>query len=984
MKFRASLACFVCLALLLCCIGPQYGVQAQTNWTKYPGNPVVTHGPDFAWDWFVLYPNVIQEPTGYKMWFTAMTLTMGMEPLWRIGLATAPDKVTWTKHPSNPVMDVGSPGSWEEAGALAPWVLPDVTGYKMWYSGMDVAMYPKIGYATSTDGVTWTRHPGNPVLTPGAPGEWDGNATAFASVRFLGGVYHAWYAGQGADGLLRIGYATSTDGIAWTKYGGNPVLDVGAPGEWDSNGVTSPCVLVNGSNYEMWYSGVDGSNYVRIGYATSPDGINWTRHVDNPILTEGSPGDWDDQGPIGSSVLATPTGYDMWYGGLGFGGTTTGIGYANSTFPVPQPPILAGGEVTPSAGPRNARFTYNVTYSDEDNDPAAYVRVWINKSGVPFGGSPYHLKFESWKGAPDDWVAGASYALSVNLYSEGSDYTFAFSASDGKDTVFLPERAGPDVTALYGVEKIAWMSDRSGNMDIWVMDVDGSNPVQLTTDPAEDWFPDWSPDAERIVFASWRAGNSDIWVMDADGSNQTQLTTNASGDFNPVWSPDGTRIAFNSRRDGGDSDIWVMDADGGNKIQLTANVSDDRHSTWSPDGSKIAFSTDRNVSHDIWVMDADGSNKTQIQSFPGYDLCPVWSPDGSKIAFMTRRSGEHDIWTMDPDGSNQTQLTTHPEEDGAASWSPDSSRIVYYSLLAGSTDIWIMDADGSNQTQLTVDVADDLDPDFALIPDEQPPLPPVLQQAVLSGVNLENVEITWNASADEGQPGGTLRYEIWRATDYLGPYSYLDEVVGDGSPSYTCVDSGAGHGDPSNYFYRVHSVDEMASWNVTSETAGKFVRQLLAGVNFVSIPLTQVNESLEAVLQTLTFDRAWFYDPVGKEWRYYARHRPYKTDLAQMDHGMGLWVNVTAGSDLTVAGMVPANTTIQLRSGWNLVGFPSFNLTYTVADLKAEVGATRVEGFYAPGLPHCLRVVEDFEVLLVGQAYWVRVEAESDWIVSGW
>ena len=980
MKFRASLTCFVCFALLLCCIGPHYGVQAQTNWTKYPGNPVITHGPDLAWDWFVMHPSVLEEPTGYKMWFTAQTFTGVGDLQMRIGLATGFDQVTWTKNPS-PVMDIGLPGSWEEIGALVPRVIADVVGYKMWYTGWDASDLMQIGYATSPDGITWTRHPGNPVLTPGGPAEWDASGTAAASVVFLGGEYHAWYTGNDASDYTRIGYANSTDGIIWNKYAGNPVLDLGAPGEWDAESVLIPWVLFDGMKYEMWYMGMDASTNFAIGYATSMDGLVWTKHPDNPVLSPGPPGSWDDGVTQAPCVLYTPTGYDMWYNGAS--GMDTGIGYANSTFPIEHAPILEGGEVSPSSGPRNARFTYNVTYSDEDDDPAAYVRVWINKSGVPFGSSPYDLKFDSWKGAPGDWVAGASYALPVNLYSEGSDYAFAFSASDGKDTVFLPERAGPDVTALHGVEKIAWMSDRSGNMDIWVMDVDGSNPVQLTTDPAEDWFPDWSPGAERIVFASWRAGNSDIWVMDADGSNQTQLTTNASGDFNPVWSPDGTRIAINSRRDGPDSDIWVMDADGSNLVQLTTNVSDDRHASWSPDGSKIVFSTDRTTpnDNDIWVMDADGSNKTEILSYPNYDLGPTWSPDGNRIAWSTRMTGEHDIWVMTPDGSNQTQLTTHPEEDASASWSPDGSRIAYYSALFGNGEIFVMDADGSNQTQLTVDAATDTWPDFALIPSEEPPLPPTLRQAVLVGASLENVELTWNASADDGQPGGTVKYEIWRTTDYAGPYSYLDEVVADGSQSYTYVDSGAGHGDPSNYFYRVRSVNEMAKWNVTNETAGKFVRQLSAGVNFISIPLMQVDENLETVLQTLTFDRAWFYDPAGKEWRYYARQRPCKTDLDRIDHSMGLWVNVTVGSALTVAGMVPASTTIQLRSGWNLVGFPSFNLTYTVADLKAGTGATRVEGFYAPGLPHCLRVFEDFDVLQAGYAYWVRVEVDIVWTV---
>lgn len=978
MKFRASLACFVCVALVLCCVSPDYGVQAQTNWTKYPGNPVLLHGAIGSWEQIVLYACLLPEMVGYKMWYTALDYSAGPLPIYRIGLATSPNETAFTRFPINPVMDKGTPGSWDMDGVGLPSVLFDGVGYKMWFFGIDYASPSTgIGYATSPDGVTWSKNPGNPVLNP-SPGQWDEQIMA-ARVLFTGAEYKMWYTGMDAGNVGRIGYATSLDGLAWSKHPGNPVLDVGGAGEWDEAIVGIPSVIFNGTGYEMWFAGLDASSVFRIGYATSPDGMTWTKDLSNPVL-EPTPGEWDESSVSGPFTIFDGLSYHMWYSGFEPSGSS-GIGYAFE--PANLPSVLTGGEVSPPSGPRNAKFTYNVTYSDVDNDPTAYVRVWINKSGVPFGSSPYEMKFDSWKGAPDDWVAGASYALPVNLYSEGSDYTFAFSASDGKDTVFLPERAGPDVTTLYGVEKIAWMSDRSGNMDIWVMDVDGSNPVQLTTDVAEDWFPDWSPGAERIVFASWRAGNSDIWVMDADGSNQTQLTTNASGDFNPVWSPDGTRIAFNSRRDGGDSDIWTMDADGSNLVQLTTDVSDDRRASWSPDGSKMVFSTDRTTpnDNDIWVMDADGSNKTEILAFPNYDLDPTWSPDGNKIAWSARMSGEHDIWVMAPDGTNQTQLTTHLEEDASSSWSPDGSRIAYYSLQLGNPEIFVMDADGSNQTQLTVDPAYDFDPDFALIPIEEPPLPPTLQQAKLVGANLENVEITWNASADEGQPSGTVKYEIWRTMDLAGPYSYLDEVVADGSPSYTYVDSGAGHGDPSNYFYRVHSVNEMAKWNVTNETAGKFLRQLQAGVNFVSIPLQQADENLETVLQTLTFDRAWFYDPAAKEWRYYARHRPYKTDLDRMDRSMGLWVNVTVGSALTVAGMVPANTTIQLLSGWNLVGFPSFNLMYTVADLKAGTGATRVEGFYAPGLPHCLRVFEDFEVLQAGYAYWVRVEVDIVWTV---
>jgi len=196
MKFRASLTCFVCFALLLCCIGPHYGVQAQTDWTKYGGNPILVNGGLFEWDMSIQHPNVLKEVPGYKMWFTAQTLTMSFEIELRIGLATAPDKVTWTKDPASPVMDPGPPGGWESIGVAIPWVLPDVTGYKMWYTGMDDGWLFRIGYATSPDGITWTRSPANPVLTPGGPAEWDGNGTMLASVLYIVGSYNSWYTGR--------------------------------------------------------------------------------------------------------------------------------------------------------------------------------------------------------------------------------------------------------------------------------------------------------------------------------------------------------------------------------------------------------------------------------------------------------------------------------------------------------------------------------------------------------------------------------------------------------------------------------------------------------------------------------------------------------------------------------------------------------------------------------------------------------------------
>jgi sucrose-6-phosphate hydrolase SacC (GH32 family) len=116
------------------------------------------------------------------------------------------------------------------------------------------------------------------------------------SVILDGSTYKMWYTGTDTTGtgFSQIGYATSLDGITWTKYNGNPVLDVTAS-DWDSNRVGGEEVIKDGATYKMWYTGSNASNIGRIGYATSPDGITWTKYVSNPVLN-GAPSSWEEAG----------------------------------------------------------------------------------------------------------------------------------------------------------------------------------------------------------------------------------------------------------------------------------------------------------------------------------------------------------------------------------------------------------------------------------------------------------------------------------------------------------------------------------------------------------------------------------------------------------------------------------------------------------------------------------------------------------------
>ena len=128
--------------------------------------------------------------------------------------------------------------------------------------------------------------------------------------------------------------------------------------------------------------------------------------------------------------------------------------------------------------------------------------------------------------------------------------------------------------------KIAFDSDRDGNLEIYMMNADGTGQTRLTNDSAYDSFPAWSPDGSRIAFGADRGeGRPNIYVMSADGVGQTGLTTDPAQDGVPAWSPDGSKIAFLSNRDG-NWDIYVMNADGTGQTRLTTNLAGEFRPTW--------------------------------------------------------------------------------------------------------------------------------------------------------------------------------------------------------------------------------------------------------------------------------------------------------------------------------------------------------------------------------------------------------------------
>lgn len=190
-------------------------------------------------------------------------------------------------------------------------------------------------------------------------------------------------------------------------------------------------------------------------------------------------------------------------------------------------------------------------------------------------------------------------------------------------------------------DRIAFASNRDGNFEIYLMNVDGGGLTRLTHAGGDDLQPFWSPDGSRIVFASNRGGNYDLYVIGADGGSPTRLTADGAADVMPAWSPDGRTIAW-IRASGTTGVLWLMNADGTNQRAITGPLQYLQHPNWSPDGARIAIDYDRDGDgfNDLATIAANGGDLRAV-SFPMHTLPPErmvdlevgsWAPPGDWLA----------------------------------------------------------------------------------------------------------------------------------------------------------------------------------------------------------------------------------------------------------------------------------------------------------------------------------------------------------------
>jgi Tol biopolymer transport system component len=327
----------------------------------------------------------------------------------------------------------------------------------------------------------------------------------------------------------------------------------------------------------------------------------------------------------------------------------------------------------PSGGSASTRFDVECTHvprdlaftTDRDGNDEIYALGSDGRYLARLTINPLRDYRPAWSGDGSK-IAFIREANVVLIDVDGSNARFARGPGDGGGSGGLAW--SPDGTrltyTLWTPAEDTWDNWFCTETALWSVNADGTQATKLVTGHGASW----SPDGTRLAFTFQRDPCSDgeLYIVRADGSNPISLTDD-SADQGAAWSPDGTRIAFTSSRDG-NGDIYVISPDGSDLRRLTSHRAWDSDARWSPDGTQIAFTSERDGNLDIYVMNADGSGLRRLTTHPAADEGAVWSPDGTQIAFTTDRDGNAEIYVIDASGSDPVNLTNHPGEDRDPAW----------------------------------------------------------------------------------------------------------------------------------------------------------------------------------------------------------------------------------------------------------------------------------------------------------------------------
>jgi TolB protein len=260
--------------------------------------------------------------------------------------------------------------------------------------------------------------------------------------------------------------------------------------------------------------------------------------------------------------------------------------------------------------------------------------------------------------------------------------------------------------------RIAFISDRTGRKEAYLIDFDGKNQTQVTSHRSIVLSPAWSPDGKKLLYTSYKSGNPDVYMKDLFQGQEVKISHYRGINLAADWSPDGGKIVLTLSEDNGNSDIYLISPQGEKLRRLTKEWSNEVSPCWSPDGREIAFVSNRAGNPQIYIMDLQSEKVRRITFAGNYNTSPAWSPRGDKIAYASMAGSTFSICAINADGSNPRQLTDAGSCESPA-WSPDGRHIAFSSNRYGKKKIFIMLADGSGVRQVTGGEGNDTNPSWS-------------------------------------------------------------------------------------------------------------------------------------------------------------------------------------------------------------------------------------------------------------------------------
>jgi len=278
-----------------------------------------------------------------------------------------------------------------------------------------------------------------------------------------------------------------------------------------------------------------------------------------------------------------------------------------------------------------------------------------------------------------------------------------------------PTIAVPTVAVVAPVDWIAFVSERQGNQQIYLMRPDGKE-VHRITSQGENSGPAWSFDGEWLAFTSTRDRNNEIYIMRPDGTGLHNVTNSpSSDDDDSTWSPDGKWLAFSSNLSGAEQ-IYKIRVEGSDWIRVARSSGRDTMPDWSVRG-QIAFRSNQTGKNQVWIVNDDGSNPYNVTNDDRNNQSPNWSPDGSRIVYKSKDGSTFDLFVVNADGGGKKALTNEFVYLWSADWSPNGKSLVFAmetdcppnAMEACNREIYTMPAAGGEMTRLTFEAANDWD-----------------------------------------------------------------------------------------------------------------------------------------------------------------------------------------------------------------------------------------------------------------------------------